>query len=101
MQNEVIDLLFTEDHRNIWIENAFVGNGWSISTNNVITGVSENDWQVDLPGGINIDMVPENEMGYAVWPYRMETLLRCRSDGQRAFIRRRERSLAASETFYD
>ena len=35
----------------------------------MITGVPENDWQLNLPEGICIDMVPVDEKGYVVRPY--------------------------------
>jgi hypothetical protein len=68
-QNAVIDPPFTEEHRNIWIENAHIGKGWRLSADNVVTGVPENDWQIDLPEGICIDLVPVDEKGYVVRPY--------------------------------
>lgn len=71
-QNAVIDVPFTEDHRNIWIENAHIGKGWRLSGDHVITGVPENDWQVDLPEGVCIDMVPVDEKNHVVRPYGMD-----------------------------
>ena len=68
-QNAHIDLNFTENNRNIWIENAYVGSGWRISRDNVITGVPANDWQITLPEGLCIDVVPVGETRYAVRPY--------------------------------
>jgi len=70
-QNAVIDVPFTEDHRNIWIENAYIGKGWRLSGDHVITGVPENDWQVNLPEGICIDMVPVDENDYVIRPYEI------------------------------
>jgi hypothetical protein len=62
-QNAVIDPPFTEEHRNIWIENAHIGKGWRLSADHVVTGVPENDWHIDLPEGICMDMVPVDEKG--------------------------------------
>lgn len=71
-QNAEIGLKFTEDHRNIWIENAFVGSGWQISQDHVITGVPPNDWQMVLPEGVCLDIVPIDERGFALRPYGMD-----------------------------
>lgn len=68
-QNAVVEVSFTESNRNIWIENAHIGKGWTLSADHVITGVPENDWQLNLPEGICIDMVPVEEKGYVVRPY--------------------------------
>jgi hypothetical protein len=75
-QNAVIDPPFTEEHRNIWIENAHIGKGWRLSADNVVTGVPENDWQIDLPEGICIDLVPADEKGYVVRPYGIDDLFK-------------------------
>jgi hypothetical protein len=75
-QNAVIDPPFTEEHRNIWIENAHIGKGWRLSADNVVTGVPENDWQIDLPEGVCIDMVPVDEKGYVVRPYGIDDMFK-------------------------
>ena len=62
---------FTEKNRNIWIENSCVGKGWTLTTDNVVTGVPENDWQVSLEPGQCIDIVPIGETTYAVRRYNI------------------------------
>lgn len=71
-QNASISIPFTERNCNIWIENSCIGNGWNISSDNVITGVPENDWQLVLPEGICIDAVPIGESKFAMRPYAIE-----------------------------
>lgn len=71
-QNAEVGLKFTEDHRNIWIENAYVGSGWQIASDHIITGVPANDWKVVLPEGVCLDMVPVGERGFALRPYGMD-----------------------------
>ncbi|WP_294079895.1 bifunctional fucokinase/fucose-1-phosphate guanylyltransferase [Proteiniphilum sp. UBA5384] len=68
-QNAVVEVSFTESNRNIWIENAHIGKGWTLSADHVITGVPENDWLLKLPEGTCIDMVPVDETGYVIRPY--------------------------------
>lgn len=75
-QNSIIDFKFTEDNNNIWIENAHIGSGWKITTDNVITGVPENNWELTVPQGICIDIVPVGEKGYVVRPYGIDGVFR-------------------------
>ena len=71
-QNAVVEIAFDEGNRNIWIENSVVGKGWSVSTDNVITGVPPNDWQIDVPKGVCIDMVPVGDRGFVVRTYGID-----------------------------
>src|SRR5690554_3996283 len=71
-QNSRIGIGFNESHRNIWIENSHVGSGWRLSSDHVITGVPANDWQIDLPPGVCVDIVPVGEQGYAVRVYHID-----------------------------
>jgi galactokinase/mevalonate kinase-like predicted kinase len=87
-QNAVIDLPFTEEHRNIWIENAHIGKGWRLSADHVVTGVPENDWQIDLPEGVCIDMVPVDEKGYVVRPYGIDDMFKADELMDRASLSR-------------
>lgn len=75
-QNAIIDFNFTERNNNIWIENAHIGRGWQITTDNVVTGVPQNDWQMTLPQGMCIDIVPVGERGYVVRPYGIDDIFK-------------------------
>ncbi len=59
----------TDESVCVWIENAYLGEGWHYSSHNIITGIPENDWQVTLPDGICLDMVPVGARGFALRPY--------------------------------
>lgn len=59
----------TEQNENLWIENSHLGSGWHLTRRNVITGVPMNDWQIRVPEGICIDIVPIGESQWAVRPY--------------------------------
>jgi hypothetical protein len=87
-QNAVIDPPFTEEHRNIWIENAHIGKGWRLSADHVVTGVPENDWHIDLPEGVCIDMVPVDEKGYVVRPYGIDDMFKANGLMDRASLSR-------------
>lgn len=71
-QNAVVDIKFGEENRNIWIENSYVSKGWNLSEDHVITGVPENDWQITIPAGMCVDIVPVGEKGYAVRTYNID-----------------------------
>ena len=58
VQNTVMEIPFTEENRNIWIENSHIGKRWHFTHDHVITGVPENDWDITLAPGECIDVVP-------------------------------------------
>ncbi len=58
VQNAVTAIAFTEENSNIWIENSCIGPRWTLTHDNIVTGVPQNDWQVHLAPGQCIDMVP-------------------------------------------
>ena len=53
----------------IWIENSCVGAGWNIHHQTIITGVPVNNWNLEVPSGVCIDVVPFGESGYVARPY--------------------------------
>ena len=72
VQNAVCKYKFTEDNTNIWIENSDVSEGWTLSHDNIITGVPQNHWKVNLAPGECIDVVPIGDTEYAVRLYRID-----------------------------
>ena len=58
VQNTVMEIPFTEENSNIWIENSHIGKRWHLTHDHVITGVPENDWDITLAPGECIDVVP-------------------------------------------
>lgn len=75
-QNSEIGIPLTEENDNIWIENSVVGKGWSVSSDNVVTGVPGNDWTLHLPRGVCVDIAPVLEKEYAVRPYGINDLFK-------------------------
>ena len=57
VQNAVTEVTFTEENRNIWIENSHVPKTWHLTHDHVITGVPHNDWDISLEPGDCIDVV--------------------------------------------
>ena len=69
VQNAEVGISLTSNNDNLWIENSFVGTSWKIGSRQIITGVPENDWTLELPDGVCIDIVPLAEKHWAVRPY--------------------------------
>lgn len=72
VQNAVMDITFTEDNTNIWIENSHIGKHWQLSRDHIITGVPRNDWHLSLQPGECIDVVPIGETQYALRRYHID-----------------------------
>lgn len=69
VQNTEIKVKWTHDNRNEWIENAFVGDKWTLTHDNIVTGVPENDWAISLRPGQCVDIVPVGSDEWVVRPY--------------------------------
>lgn len=72
VQNAYTGIKITADNTNLWIENSHVGKGWTISHDNIITGVPENDWTITLKAGQCVDIVPIGDQSYVLRPYNMD-----------------------------
>ncbi len=72
IQNSRVDIKITEDNRNLWIENSHVAAGWTLSTDNIVTGVPANDWRITLNPGQCVDIVPVGESEWVVRPYMID-----------------------------
>ncbi|MBR2103251.1 MAG: bifunctional fucokinase/L-fucose-1-P-guanylyltransferase [Prevotella sp.] len=69
IQNSVCQTEISQSNQNVWIENSWMGKGWRLSCDNIVTGVPENDWAIDLKPGQCVDIVPVGESEYCVRPY--------------------------------
>ena len=69
VQNTEVKIKWNENNRNIWVENAFIGAGWTLTKDNIVTGVPENNWTLTLGEGQCVDIVPIGEDNWAVRPY--------------------------------
>ena len=68
-QNAMVSTSLTEANDNIWIENAHVGKGWTLTRKNVVTGVPENDWTLTLKEGQCVDVEAYGDTAYVLRPY--------------------------------
>lgn len=67
--NASVQVALSEANANLWIENSFVGKNWKISSNQIITGVPENDWTLCIPEGVCVDVVPMGDTSFVARPY--------------------------------
>jgi galactokinase/mevalonate kinase-like predicted kinase len=88
VQNAKMEIPFTEDNSNIWIENSHIGPRWHLTHDHVITGVPENDWEISLEPGECIDVVPVGEKDYEVRRYRIDEPQNSNELAERANLRR-------------
>ncbi len=72
IQNATTHITMTEANTNLWIENSCVGGNWHISHDNIITGVPQNDWTVNLSAGQCVDIVPIGESDFAIRTYHID-----------------------------
>lgn len=69
VQNAITKVKITADNYNLWVENSYIGEHWTLSHDNIITGVPQNDWALRLLPGQCIDIVPLGESEWVVRPY--------------------------------
>lgn len=72
VQNALLDISFSAENRNIWIENSHIGKRWQLTSDNIVTGVPRNDWQITLAPGQCLDIVPVGDDRFAVRPYHID-----------------------------
>ena len=61
VQNAGIGIQLTADNSELWVENSHIGKQWTLTHQHIITGVPENDWEMKLPAGVCVDVVPMGE----------------------------------------
>ena len=87
VQNAQTRIKLTEKNTEVWIENSCVSEQWSLQNKHVITGVPENDWQIELRKGQCVDIVPIGDRQWAVRPYGFNDKFRGQlCDNQTEFI---------------
>lgn len=69
VQNAGIGIQLTADNSELWVENSHIGKQWALTHQHIITGVPENDWEMKLPAGVCVDVVPMGEKDYAARTY--------------------------------
>ncbi len=69
VQNAEVKYRLSAANPEVWIENSYVGDKWTLSNKNIVTGVPVNDWELSLPPGVCVDVVPYREKEYIARPY--------------------------------
>lgn len=76
VQNAQVGTSFAPENDNIWMENSYVPDNWTLRNRHIITGVPRNDWRLSLPEGVCLDIVPVTGGGYAVRPYGFDDVFK-------------------------
>ena len=69
IQNSIVEIDLISSNQNLWIENSHIAPHWTLTSENIVTGVPCNDWNISLPQGQCIDIIPIREKEYVVRPY--------------------------------
>ena len=72
IQNAIVKYRLNDENHALWIENAHIGQRWKLSHAHVLTGIPKNDWQVSLPPGCCLDMLPIGEASICIRPYGID-----------------------------
>ena len=76
IQNSITQISLSADNANLWIENSHIGKGWKLGSRQIITGVPENYWNVCLPDGICVDIIPVGEHDFVARPYGLDDVFK-------------------------
>lgn len=76
IQNSSTQVALSADNANLWIENSHIGAGWKLHSSQILTGIPQNDWNIDLPDGICIDVVPMGDDAFVARPYGLDDVFK-------------------------
>ncbi len=89
IMNSSYDGEFGNEHGNIWIENSHISSGWNFSNDHVFTGIPVNKWQLNIPRGTCIDIIPVDNEKWCIRPYGMEdTFIGVAGEGSASWLNR-------------
>jgi galactokinase/mevalonate kinase-like predicted kinase len=72
VQNALMNITFSAENTNIWIENSHISKGWQLTSDHIVTGVPQNQWKVSLSPGQCLDIVPIGQDEYVVRCYQID-----------------------------
>ena len=75
-QNCFHDIKFSPTNHNTWIENSWVPSTWTLTHENIITGVPRNEWTITLLPGVCVDVVPLGDDQWILRPYGFNDAMR-------------------------
>ncbi len=76
IQNADTSCQLAPENQNIWIENAHIGSGWKLTSHHVLTGIPQNDWQLNLPNGTCLDFAPIGSEQHVVRTYGYDDIFK-------------------------
>jgi galactokinase/mevalonate kinase-like predicted kinase len=65
-----------QENEFLWVENSSVPSTWKLRRRHMLTGVPENDWQLDLPEGVCLDFAPIGKTAFAIRNYGFDAAFR-------------------------
>ncbi|MEZ5069610.1 MAG: L-fucokinase [Bacteroidales bacterium] len=103
LQNSRVGVQFGSGQHHIWIENSVVPSTWTLRNRHILTGIPENEWTVDLPEGVCVNVLPLKDGRFGLQLYGFddsfkETLgagMRWMGQDLGAWMRRRGMDLSA------
>ncbi len=60
---------YSDKNKNIWIENSVVPPSWKLNINHALTGIPENNWNIELEAGNSLDIIEFNQHEIVVRNY--------------------------------
>ncbi len=81
-QNARIEVQLKAENAELWIENSHVGKRWRLHHQQIITGVPENDWEIELPAQVCLDVIPLGESDFVARTYGFNDMFKGRLDDE-------------------
>jgi galactokinase/mevalonate kinase-like predicted kinase len=75
-QNAIVECPLDGQLHSVWIENSYLSSKWKLHNDHVITGIPQNDWSLELPSEVCLDMIPVNSDDWVIRPYGMHDSFR-------------------------
>jgi galactokinase/mevalonate kinase-like predicted kinase len=64
--SEVAQGVLTPEQEAVWVDNSAISAGWKLNKRHILTGIPSNDWDLEVPEGICLDVAPMND-GTSAW----------------------------------
>ncbi len=74
-QNCIMQTRLGASNSDVWVENSYIGPDWTLTSQNIVTGIPEGMDGIVLKPGQCLDIVPVGETAYAVRPYGFNDLM--------------------------
>lgn len=75
-QNADIHVSFDSENHHLWIENSYIPESWKIRHHHILTGIPENQWEIDIPAKLCLDLVPLGFDSYCIRTYGFDDRFR-------------------------